>query len=268
MLLDSSMLLSFVVLMSWRLSGVTAHEWIGLGVIALIFAHLIVHWSWVETTVALALRHERKGRVGPLLVNATLFISMGTALISGVVISKVVLPNRLLPGEYLQWHSLHETSATVALVVVGLHVALNWDRIRGGIRRLLAAAQCPVRAGTRSWRPRPAVILRRGLAILALTGALIAAVWAKTRFVPSHPQVLMMFPDGHTELTTPPADITQIHAGSTRPDPAAGGPRFMLALVALGVAALAGRFVLRLRLDPPRVRPDHQRTAESTSAVN
>jgi hypothetical protein len=193
---------------------------------------------------------------------------MGTALISGVVISKVVLPNRLLPGEYLQWHSLHETSATVALFVVGLHVALNWDRIRGGIRRLLTAAQRPVRTSPRTWRVRPRVMLRRLLSVLALTGVLIGVVWAKNRFVPSHPQVLMMFPDGHTELTTPPADIAQIHAGSTIPDPAHGAPRFVLALVAFAFAAVVGRFVLRLRLDPPRVRSDHQRTTESPSVVN
>ena len=50
--LDAAMLLSFSVLMSWRFSGVAAHEWIGLALIALILTHLVVHWGWVESSVA------------------------------------------------------------------------------------------------------------------------------------------------------------------------------------------------------------------------
>src|SRR5689334_8230265 len=120
------MLLSFVVLMSWRLSGLVAHEWIGLALIALIFAHLIAHWGWVEATAVRAVRHKPRGRVIPLLLNALLFVTMGVAVVSGVVISKVVFPNTLLPGAYLQWHELHESSSTITVFVLGLHVALNW----------------------------------------------------------------------------------------------------------------------------------------------
>lgn len=97
MVLDSGMLVCFIILMSWRLSGVVAHEWIGFAMIALILAHLVIHWGWVESTVAKAVRKERRGRVAPLLLNTALFVTMGTALISGVVISKVVLPTNFFP---------------------------------------------------------------------------------------------------------------------------------------------------------------------------
>jgi hypothetical protein len=249
MLLDSGMLLSFIVLMSWRLSGITAHEWIGFGLIALIFAHLIVHWGWVESTAAKAVSHDRRGRVIPLLLNAALFVAMGTALISGVVISKVVLPNDLMPGDYLQWHSLHESSATFALFIVGLHLALNWEWILGAVRRLFSAPRRSANAASWTRHVSARVMLRRVLSVLALTGVLIAAVWAKTVILPSHPQVLMRFPDGHTALVAPPADISRLQAGSTSPNPSRGGARLLLSVVLLSIATLIGRRVLRLRLN-------------------
>ena len=245
--LDSLMFLSFLVLMSWRFSGLIAHEWIGFAMIALVFGHLLVHWGWVEETVGKAVNHSRRGRVVPLLLNTSLFLAMGTALVSGVVISKVVLPNHLLPGDYVQWHGLHETSATLALVIVGLHVALNWDRVRAGIRRLFTKSRRP--AGVASgWRVQPDVALRTTVSVLLVCGVLIGALWAKTHIFPSNAQVLMMFPDGHTELTSPPADIAQIHPGSTVPDPTRGGARFILCLVVVIIAAVIGRRVLKLRL--------------------
>lgn len=249
MLLDSSMLLSFVVLMSWRLSGIAAHEWIGFGLIALIFAHLIVHWGWVESAVGRAMRRDRRGRVFPLLLNGALFVAMGTALISGVVISKFVLPNHLLPDDYLQWHSLHETSATIALFIVGLHLALNWDWVLGGMRRLFSATRRSASGASLPRRIPARVMLRRALSVMLLTGALIAAVWAKTIILPSHPQVLMLFPDGHTALVAPPADISRIQPGSIPPSPSRGAARFLLSVILLSIATLVGRRVLRLRLN-------------------
>lgn len=54
LLLDAAMLCIFATLMSWRLTGVPAHEWAALGLIVLLVVHLLVHWQWVETRVARA----------------------------------------------------------------------------------------------------------------------------------------------------------------------------------------------------------------------
>jgi hypothetical protein len=249
MLLDSSMLLSFLVLMAWRLSGITAHEWIGLATIALILSHLIVHWGWVESSITRVVKRQRGGRLVALLLNAALFVSMGTALISGVVISKVVLPNNLLPGDYLQWHGLHNATASIAVVVVGLHIALNWDRIRGGFRHLLTASRRPPNRVTRAWRLSSGVVLRQSASVLALSGLLIVAVWGMTRIFPSHPRVLMRFPDGHTALVAPPAAIARVRTGTTSPHPSQGGGAFLGTLAAVSITAVIGRRVLKLRLN-------------------
>lgn len=251
-MLDSSMLLSFVGLVSWRLTGLAAHEWIGLALIALIFAHLFVHWHWVESSLARASRPDRPVGTGrrrpivPLLLNGALFLAMGTVLVSGLVISKVVLPNALTPDDYLRWHGLHESSATLCVVIVGLHLALNWDRIRASLR---AVARRRTRAarGAAPLRLAPGAVLPRVAWILGLCALLALAVEAATRLLPS-PQVVMVFPDGHQERRAPPSDIARLHPGDNSPFSPRWPGRLLGSLAIMSVAAVAGRTVLRLRL--------------------
>src|SRR5258705_2174440 len=249
MLLDSSMLLSFLVLMAWRLSGIAAHEWIGFAMIGLILSQLVIHWGWVESRITSVVKRERGGRVVALLLNAALFVSMGTTLISGVVISKIVVPNKLLPGDYLKWHGLHNASASIAVVMVGLHIALNWDRIRGGFRHMLTASRRPANGTARAWRLSSSVVLRQSASVLALSGLLIVAVWGMTRIFPSHPRVLMRFPDGHSALVAPPPAIARVRTGTTKPHPSQGGGAFVATLAAVSITGVIGRRVLKLRLN-------------------
>jgi cytochrome b561 len=241
--LDSTMFLSFIVLMSWRLSGVNAHEWIGLSLVVLMLLHLVVHWGWVEGTVTRLSRPGHRGGLIALLLNTALFISMGTALVSGVVISKVVFPNELQPGDYLHWHSLHDGASTFTLFILGLHIALNWDRIRSSVGRLFDATH---RGGARLLPS--GTLIRRFALVLGVSLVLIVGVFAAARAVPTHAQVLMTFPDGHTELTSPPDDIARLQPGNTAPDPQRGTPRLILSFAMLSVAAVVGRRVLKLRL--------------------
>src|SRR5689334_2020923 len=167
------MFVSFTVLMSWRLSGVIAHEWIGLSLMAMILTHLVVHWTWVEGSVSRLTRQRQRSGTIPLLINTALFFSMGTALASGVVISKVVFPNHLLPGDYLHWHGLHEGASTITLFILGLHVALNWDRIRNSLRRLFDAT----RSQRYEWR-LSADALRRFAWVVGISTVLVLGVLA------------------------------------------------------------------------------------------
>jgi hypothetical protein len=122
LLLDATMLLSFTVLMSWRLAGVPAHEWLAAGLLGLIVVHLVIHWGWVETRARKAVGTRSPRTRMNLLLNGHLFLAMGTA-------------NTLTPGAYLSWHQVHDTSSSLAQIILGLHVALNWDLIVAGIRR-------------------------------------------------------------------------------------------------------------------------------------
>src|SRR6478672_2479039 len=132
--LDTFMLVVFVSLMSWRFTGVPIHEWAATALLAVLVVHLVIHWHWVETRITRLRSGPRRTRVNVLL-NLSLFATMGAALVSGFIISKVMFPNALTPADYLRWHGVHDTSSNLTMVLLGLHVALNWDLVWRGARR-------------------------------------------------------------------------------------------------------------------------------------
>ena len=245
------MLVVFAALMSWRLTGVSIHEWAATGLLVVIVAHLLIHWHWIETRVAQLRGGSRRTKVNVLL-NLSLFTTMGAALVSGFAISKVMFPNRFSSGDYLRWHSVHETSATLTLVILGLHIALNWDLVAGGIRRLRrrsATAVAP-RAEAIPERERTigvATLARRFAFILA--GAFIIAVGtrAAASLVSPEKTVLIVW-NGHVSRSAIPPGIGQIHNGDRTPDFGHGLPRYFVRLAMIGVVAYAGRRILKLRL--------------------
>jgi hypothetical protein len=234
------MLSFFAVLMSWRLTGVWLHEWIGIALIAMIVFHLLLHWGWVESRIAI-LRQSPRRRFGALLLNTGVFAAMGATLVSGLVVSKIVVPNHLTPASYLHWHGLHESAATFTVILLGLHLAFNWDRVVAGIRRI---------SGPRTARSgldlSLHLVLRRLGWILVACSVLTVLVWAAVRVTPHDDKVMFIHADGTRELAPPPAAITKLRSDTIRPAPALGAPRFLVSLVLLLVVAVVGRRLLTL----------------------
>jgi hypothetical protein len=245
LLLDAAMLLIFAALMSWRLTGVPGHEWAAIGLAVLLVVHLMIHWHWVESRIARAIRGAPARTRFNVLLNAALFVAMSVAITSGFVISKIVMPNDLTPGMYLTWHGVHDSASTATLVILGLHVALNWDLIVGGVRAALR------RAGPRVAPVMPAGIVSTAVRRLVWIAAAAIVVTATTRAAGAHlpPESKVMFvrADGRMEPGAPPPEITKLMPGSTRPSPSGGGG-FLVRLVMLSVVAVVGRKVLRVRL--------------------
>ena len=235
--LDSIMLALFTILISWRLTGVSLHEWFGITLTILILTHLLIHWGWVEGRVS-AMRRASQRRIGGLLLNTAVFITMGATIVSGFVVSKVVIPNRLTPDDYLRWHGLHESASTITVFLLGLHVAYNWDRIRASLRRL------PGRSLLDGFSS--GLLLRR-LALVALVcAALTGGVWSVSRLLPGHQQVMFVYADGRRELSAPPPEITKVRPGTDSPSPI-GVPKAVLSLVVLSIVAAIGRQVMTIR---------------------
>jgi hypothetical protein len=240
------MLALFSMLMSWRLTGVPLHEWISLTLTALIVSHLLVHWSWVEGRIA-NLRRPTGRRVGGLLLNATVFAAMGTTIVSGFVVSKVVLPNHLSPERYLRWHGLHETVATFTLLLLGLHLAYNWDRIRSALRRPTATSR---RFSLREFSLR--VTLRRLAWIAASVALLSGFVWAMVRVLPGQERIMFVHSDGRRELVAPPPELTTLRPGQDHGDLGFGTPKLVFSLVVLAAVTGIGRqLAVRRRLLRP-----------------
>ncbi len=134
---DAVLLLGYTLAYSYGFTGIAIHEWLGIGLGLALLLHLTLHWDWVirETRKLFSPRGHDK-----LIwaVNLALLVAMTLCVASGIVISRVALPQvgiYTLGGPF--WERLHVLSAEVTLGLVPVHVALRWRWIVRVGRRLL-----------------------------------------------------------------------------------------------------------------------------------
>jgi Domain of unknown function (DUF4405) len=135
--IDIAIFLTFLVAMAPHFSGIAVHEWLSIAFGAAIVTHLLLHWQWlVEVTRCLFGKAQWSARVNYVL-NALLFIDVTVVIFTGLMISESALPAlgiRLAPGG--AWRTLHELTANLFVLIVGLHVALHWQWIINTLKRL------------------------------------------------------------------------------------------------------------------------------------
>ncbi|HTP11253.1 MAG TPA: DUF4405 domain-containing protein [Anaerolineae bacterium] len=136
LLVDGTIFVGFLLATAPRTTGQTIHEWLGLAFGVGIMTHLLLHWQWIVNAVRRFFSKPRgQVRINALL-NSLLFIAMTLIIFSGFMISKVVLNTFGLSGSHdMIWRWLHTSATNVALIIVGLHVALHWKLILSTIRR-------------------------------------------------------------------------------------------------------------------------------------
>jgi hypothetical protein len=136
--LDALLLAAYTLAYSLGFTGIAIHEWLGIGLGMVLLVHLTLHWEWViRTTRKLFSRGGRERFVW--LVNLLLLLSMTLCVASGILISEVALPKLgiTLPASSF-WRQMHDTTATVTLILVPVHAALRWRWIVGMARRFAA----------------------------------------------------------------------------------------------------------------------------------
>ena len=136
--LDAVLLVAFTLAYSLGFTGIATHEWLGIGLGVALLVHLTLHWDWVVRTSRRLLRRGGRGRLS-WLVALLLVVSMTLCITSGILISQVALPELgiTVPSSTF-WRSMHGTTATLTLILVPVHVALDWRWIVGVARRLAA----------------------------------------------------------------------------------------------------------------------------------
>src|SRR5579862_2769526 len=134
--LDAGMLAIACILQALSLTGLAWHEWLGFLLCALVLVHVILQWPWFVTAFRRLLAPgAQRARVN-LTLNFLLFIVMVAVLVSGVLISNQIAPliGRTL-GRPRVWSELHSWLNFTLIVLVGVHLAMNWDWVLGAIRR-------------------------------------------------------------------------------------------------------------------------------------
>src|SRR5215472_12778862 len=80
--LDALLLALFLLIQSPRITGVAAHEWIGIAIALPLLVHVLLSWHWIVSKPArLVARGTWRQRLN-YLINLTLFIAMVIAIIS------------------------------------------------------------------------------------------------------------------------------------------------------------------------------------------
>jgi hypothetical protein len=127
---DVLIFIVFLIAMDPHTSGLAIHEWLTLSMIAALIIHLLLSWDWItEITHRLFGKMGAQNRINYIL-NWLLFIDGTLIRVSGIMISEVALPvlGIKLPQGFA-WRRLHDMSANIGLVLLGLHTALHWSWI-------------------------------------------------------------------------------------------------------------------------------------------
>ena len=134
LIFDVAIGIAALALFSVNITGLPAHEWVGLVFAVVAVAHIALSWDWVIGT-SQRLARSLAGTVRlTWLVNLALFISMTLVVTSGIMISEVALPMSRSAG-FGFWRVLHTQSSNASVVLVGLHLGLNWRWLVDTFRR-------------------------------------------------------------------------------------------------------------------------------------
>ncbi len=128
--------LAVLALLSFTLTGLTIHEWLGLGFTVVIFVHLLLNWRWIITTTRRFFAKLTGIVRFKSLVDATLFATMTIVIFSGLMISESALPFLGLKlGQNPVLRGVHSATANITLVLIGLHLASNWKWLITAVRQ-------------------------------------------------------------------------------------------------------------------------------------
>jgi hypothetical protein len=139
-LVDLGIFVAFLVAMAPRFSGIAIHEWLSIAFGAAIVAHLLLHWQWlIEVARRFVSKASWSSRINYIL-NTLLFVDITIVIFTGLLISEVALPLvGIQASQGFAWRRLHEVSANLSLLLIGLHIALHWQWIASMVKRFVWA---------------------------------------------------------------------------------------------------------------------------------
>jgi len=140
--LDIALFAAFLITMDPHFSGLAIHEWLSLAAGATVIVHLLLSWEWiVNVTKRLFIKATNGARINYVL-NWLLFIDGILIMLSGIMISESAMPalGIALPMNFA-WRRLHDMSANLALLIMGLHLAMHWNWIVTTVKRVFFGAK-------------------------------------------------------------------------------------------------------------------------------
>lgn len=124
--IDLLMTILLLFLMARQITGDSAHEWLGAGMLILWIAHHILNRSWYSQLF--------KGRYTPIrilqtVINFAVLLSMFGLMVSGIVLSREVFAFLPISGGIAWARRIHVLSAFWGFVLMSVHLGLHWNMI-------------------------------------------------------------------------------------------------------------------------------------------
>ena len=125
MLVDIAMAVVFIMLMCNQITGIFAHEILGISVIILFIIHQILNINYYKNILK---GKYNKLRIAYLIIDILLLIMMLVMILSAAFISRYTLKFLNLSNDLLG-RELHILSAYSIYMLIGLHIGLHYNSI-------------------------------------------------------------------------------------------------------------------------------------------
>lgn len=119
------------------LTGMALHEMVSVSIIVPCLVHMIVNWDWTVHVVRnLAEKAALKSPLD-LAIDVALFVSAVTVMLSGFMVSSVLLPMLgISPQGGSIWQALHSLSANATVLTAAVHLVRHREWIAVSLREL------------------------------------------------------------------------------------------------------------------------------------
>jgi hypothetical protein len=137
LILDISTFAALLLVMDPRTSGIAVHEWLAIALSGAVIVHLLLNWNWIAELTRRIFTKGLNGSRTNYILNWLMFIDGILIMLSGIMISESVIPafGLSLPMNFT-WRGLHDMSANIAMLLMGLHITLHWNWIVSTFGRL------------------------------------------------------------------------------------------------------------------------------------
>ena len=131
MALDGALTILLIASMLAQLTGVIAHEIIGVMFLLAVVAHIVNSFWWMKTVARLVENAQVKGGQLALFVVAVLLgVTVAVLAVSSVPISRLLYQVGLAPKVMSSmWLAIHKVSAFLLCILAVVHLAMHWASI-------------------------------------------------------------------------------------------------------------------------------------------
>ena len=129
--LDCALTILLIASMLAQLTGVIAHEIIGVVFLLAVVAHIVNSFWWMKTVARLVENAQVKGGQLALFVVAVLLgVAVAVLAVSSVPISRLLYQVGLAPKVMSSmWLAVHKVSAFLLCILAVVHLAMHWASI-------------------------------------------------------------------------------------------------------------------------------------------